>query len=288
MGRDAHATRWVVAVVAESARGVGFCEDGGISAIPASRSGVRWFQAMFHAFSMFHRGATAVTFLDRSAFPIALPFPMRGICHKGAVVSRGNCGIFSRERVVEPEKLPRSTGGAGMDIYLPMWLSIDTRLQYRFDDAIDPVAFFEHLPLLLAPTDTLVLGCYDARPDIRQFLAAEAHPPGWHRFGVMESWEVNRKEHPDGAAFHLRAEARILQQLIQFVGSVAHHVDLCDHIAGYSAEHPLLIYHGTFWEPLFVSTRIPRDRVEAFSKGVGVPFVEIDFEKEYSFTSWKR
>ena len=163
-----------------------------------------------------------------------------------------------------------------------MWLCLDTDLQYRFDGDIAPVAFFEHLALLLAPTDTLVLGCYEARPDIRRFLASEALPPAWHRFDFTETWDINRTEHPDGAAFHLRADSRTLQQLIQFAGSVTEHIDLCDHIAAYSSEHPVFVYHGTFWEPLFVSTRVPRSSVEAFSRAIGVPFEEIDFHKTYS------
>ena len=162
-----------------------------------------------------------------------------------------------------------------------MWLSLDTDLQYRFDGTISPVAFFEHLPLILGPSDTLVLGCYDARLDIRQYLAAAAVPSAWHRFNFTETWDTNRREHPDGAAFHLHPDSRTLQQLIQFAESVTEHIDLCDHIAAYSAEHPLLIYHGTFWEPLFVSTRIPRHSVEAFSLAIGVPFETIEFEKTY-------
>lgn len=162
-----------------------------------------------------------------------------------------------------------------------MWLSLDTDLQYRFDGDIAPVAFFEHLPHLLASTDTLVLGCYDARLDIRQYLSVAAIPPDWHRFNFTETWDINRTEYPDGAAFHLHADSHTLQQLIQFAGSVTEHIELCDHIAAYSAEHPLLIYHGTFREPLFVSSRIPRSGVEAFSLAVGVPFEVIDFPKTY-------
>ena len=162
-----------------------------------------------------------------------------------------------------------------------MWLSLDSDLQYRFEGAIAPVSFFEHLPLLLAPTDTLVLGCYDARPDIRRFLTSETLPEGWHQFHPTETWDVNRKEHPNGAAFHLRADARILHQLVHFAESLTAHIDLCDHIAAYPHQQPLLIYHGTFWEPLFVSTRIERASVEAFSRGIGVSFDEIDFNKTY-------
>lgn len=163
-----------------------------------------------------------------------------------------------------------------------MWLSLDTDLQYRFDGDIAPVAFFEHLPLILAPSDTLVLGCYDARPDIRQYLTAAAAPPGGHPFNFIETWDINRYEYPDGAAFHLHPDSRTLQQLSQFAGSVTRHFDLCDHIAAYSAEHPLLIYHGTFCEPLFVSTRVPRSSVEAFSRAIGVAFEVINFPATYS------
>ena len=162
-----------------------------------------------------------------------------------------------------------------------MWLGLDTDLQYRFDGDISPVAFFEHLSLLLNPTDILVLGCYDARPDIRAFLVAESLPPAWNCFRPTETWHMNRREHPTGAAFHLRAEPRILQQLANFARSVSEHIDLCDHLAAYSAEHPLLVYHGTFWEPLFISTRLSRHSVEAFSEAIGVPFDKISFNQTY-------
>ena len=162
-----------------------------------------------------------------------------------------------------------------------MWLSLDTDSQYRFEGSIAPVAFFQHLPLLLVPTDTLVLGCYDARPDIRRFLAAESISATWQRFRPREMWDHNRRQHPDGAAFHLHANNRILQQLVQFACSVTAHIELCDHLAAYSAKHPLLVYHGTSWEPLFVSTHIPRGSVEAFSRGIGVAFEIIDFSQTY-------
>jgi hypothetical protein len=162
-----------------------------------------------------------------------------------------------------------------------MWLSLDTDMQYCFEGDINPVAFFKHLPLLLVPTDTLVLGCYDARPDIRRFLVEAAIPAAWDQFHPTETWDINRKEHPDGAAFHIRADSRTLQQLTEFAGSVTEHTQMCDHLAAYSAEYPVLIYHGTFWEPLFVSTRISRGSVEAFSQAIGVSFDEIDFYKTY-------
>lgn len=160
-----------------------------------------------------------------------------------------------------------------------MWLSLDTDLQYRFEGDISPVAFFQHLPHLLAPADTLVLGCYDARRDIRRFLSTAAIPATWQHFRPTETWDINHDEYPHGASFHLHPDRRTLQQLTQFAKSVADPIELCDHIAAYSVEHPLLMYHGTFREPLFVSTRIPRSSVEAFSRGIGVLFEEIDFYK---------
>lgn len=127
-----------------------------------------------------------------------------------------------------------------------------------------------------------MLGCYDARKDIRRFLAAESATPSEHHLRLSDTFDMNRKEYPNGAAFHLPADSRILNQLIRFAESVTNHIDLCDHIAAYSSEHPTLIYHGMFWEPLFVSTRVPRADVESFSQAIGVPFEEIDFWKTYS------
>jgi hypothetical protein len=68
------------------------------------------------------------------------------------------------------------------------------------------------------------------------YLAVEACPPAWHRFHVTETWDINRREHPDGAAFHLHADPRTLRQLAEFAGSVTESIGLCDHIAAYSPE----------------------------------------------------
>ena len=90
-----------------------------------------------------------------------------------------------------------------------MWLSLDTDRQYRFEEKIDPVLFFAELPSILTRSDVLVLGCYDARSDIRDFLAANAIPPAWNAFNPTETWDLNRDEHPTGAAFHLQPTAHI-------------------------------------------------------------------------------
>lgn len=56
---------------------------------------------------------------------------------------------------------------------------------------------------------------------------------------------------------------RILNQLIQFPEKTENELLLSDHITAYSAKRPLFIYHGTFHEPLFLSIRIPREKVAA-------------------------
>ena len=84
-----------------------------------------------------------------------------------------------------------------------MWLSLDPDLQYRFEDGISPVAFFQHLPHLLAPTDTLVLGCYEARPDIRRSrtLRCGRRPGEWpHRV------RFSRSRGPQNAAISYAAK----------------------------------------------------------------------------------
>jgi len=161
-----------------------------------------------------------------------------------------------------------------------MWLSLDTDLRYRFEGDISPVAFFEHL--LLAPTDTLVLGCYDARADIRSWLAVVSIAPAWQDSDTTETRDINRREYPHGTAFHLRPDSSNLKQLQEFAECVAESIELCGHLAAYSFERPLLIYHGAFRESLFLSTCIPRDRVEAFSAGIATPFEVIDFHETYS------
>lgn len=162
-----------------------------------------------------------------------------------------------------------------------MWVSLPTNLQYRFSETIPLEAFFRELRHLLTPTDTLVLGCYEARLDIEHYLATRSVPPAWARFQPTECWDLNREEHPRGAAFHLRTESSTLARLARFATEVERSCDLCDHVAGYSSSEPVFIYHDAFIEPLFVSTNVPPASVDAFARAVGKPFDIIDFEQTY-------
>jgi hypothetical protein len=162
-----------------------------------------------------------------------------------------------------------------------MWLNLDSNRQYRFEGSIDPVLFFQHLSHLVAPADTLVLGCYDARPDIRRYLAVEACPPAWHRFHVTEDLGYQPQRTPGwcgvpsprrsthvtttrgvcrerrGAHRSVRSRRRILSRT-----SLA---DLSRRVFGTA-----ICFH-----------RIPRRNVEAFARGIWVPFEEIDFDQTY-------
>lgn len=164
-----------------------------------------------------------------------------------------------------------------------MWLYLNSS-QFRFEEVLDPIPFFDHLAVILEPSDTLVLGCYEARPDVGNFLASEARP----KFGCPYNYELqsdidgNRGSYPHGDVFHLPANQDLITQLADFARSVSNPCNLCDHVASYSPEKPIFIFHDAFrGGPLLVSSRRPRERVERFSAAIGTPFsfVEVDLNK---------
>lgn len=54
-----------------------------------------------------------------------------------------------------------------------MWLSLKIAWPYRIETPIPANAFFEHLPKILEPTYTPVIGRYEFRADLPAFLEAE-------------------------------------------------------------------------------------------------------------------
>jgi hypothetical protein len=165
-----------------------------------------------------------------------------------------------------------------------MWLDLEIKRQFRFDNILDPSVFFDALSALLAPTDTLVLGCYAPRDDIRHFLLTNGLPvTRTHHHAALQSlFDVHREDYPHGGAFHISPDRQTLDQLVRFAQSVSGAEQLCDHVAAYSLDWPLFIFHDAFCcDPLFVSSRIARPRVEAFSRAIKIPFQEIDFEYEF-------
>ena len=160
-----------------------------------------------------------------------------------------------------------------------MWLDLEIKRQYRFDGIIDHRAFFDHLSLLLDPTDTLVLGCYEAREDIRHYLMAEALPTTMMRYELQRGFDLNRASYPCGAAYYLRSAPSTLERVADYARSAASALELCDHVAAYSSDWPVFIFHDAFSSyPFYVSSRVSRALVENFSQAINIACKEIDYD----------
>src|SRR6266545_6209057 len=142
-----------------------------------------------------------------------------------------------------------------------MWFDLNSKSQFRFEGILNPVPFFDHVSVLLDPSDTLVLGCYEARSDVRDFARDAARPDASlrHEKELRANFDGNRHSYPGGAAFHLPATQDVFEKLAEFARSVSPPCDFCDHVAAYSPERPIFIFHDAFsGGALYVSSQLSR------------------------------
>ena len=158
-----------------------------------------------------------------------------------------------------------------------MFLNLQRSHFYQIDAIDAPSAFFQHLGLLLKSRDTLVVGCYDARDDIYNFLVNVGTISSRHR--LQSTFDVMRPDYPRGHAFHIPATEENLVALVQLVLTASSFKEYCDHIAGYSEEAPLFSYHDAFRSPLYISSAIPEDKVREFSAVVSTTGYKIQTEQ---------
>jgi hypothetical protein len=156
-----------------------------------------------------------------------------------------------------------------------MWFDLNSTPQFRFEGILNPVPFFDHVSILLAPSDTLVLGCYEPLSQVRDFARNTARPDAILRYvkELRANFDGNRHSYPGGAAFHLPATQDVLEKLAGFARSDSPPYDFCDHVAAYSRERPIFIFHDAFFGgALYLSLQLSRDRIERFSEAIGIPF----------------
>jgi len=165
--------------------------------------------------------------------------------------------------------------------YDPMWPSLKIARPYRIETPIPADAFFEHLPKIPESRTPWLSVAMSFAQTFPRSLRRRKHPrkncistPQTRSISTGVSTRTAR-------SFTFGQSPRILDQLIQFSEKIDSELLLSDHISAYSAKQPLFIYHGTFREPIFLSTRIPREKVAAFADSVCASFEGIDFDKEY-------
>src|SRR5436190_18705416 len=116
-----------------------------------------------------------------------------------------------------------------------MWFNLNSNPQFRFEDILNPVPFFDHVSILLGPLNTLVLGCYEPRSDVQEFARNSALPTANLRYEkeLQGNFDGNRHTYPGGAAYHLPATQDVLKKLAAFSRSISPPCDFCDHVAAY-------------------------------------------------------
>jgi hypothetical protein len=139
-------------------------------------------------------------------------------------------------------------------------IDLDTPFHWVIENLIQPVPFFQQLPLLLPPDSTLYVEGERIVPEVAAFYSA-------HR--AENAVEVMRDTiAPVPEIYHFKFSPEVLASLRRFADS--HPVtDLFVHLKGYKGETLLFTFHDAFTGYLRVSERVPESDVATFCDILG-------------------
>lgn len=140
-------------------------------------------------------------------------------------------------------------------------IDIDTPFQWVVEDLKQPVAFFEHLPVLLPSDSILYVEGTSIAPEVAAFYAA-------HR--ARNAVEVVRDTiSPVPDIYHFVFSPDVCVALRQF--AERHPVEaMFDHIKAYRGESLLFTFHDAFCGLLCISERLPEETAARFCEVLGV------------------
>jgi hypothetical protein len=141
-------------------------------------------------------------------------------------------------------------------------IEIDTPLEWVIEGVKNPIAFFEHLPVLLPNDSVLYLEGTQITPEVETFYAA-------HR--ALDRVEVRRDTiFPEPKIYHVAFSADVSAALRE-IAENNRTEEMFDHIKGYRSETLLFSFHDAFDGWLRISDHIPSDNVAKFCEALGVP-----------------
>jgi hypothetical protein len=150
---------------------------------------------------------------------------------------------------VPPEELD------GLQLDGPYW-EVATR---RADQA----EFFRALAALVPEESFLVLEGGAHPPALQDLLATHAVQP--------ETKIARGTVWPRATVFHVQASTAILGEVAE-VAEKSAAPELCYHLNVYDREGVLLQWYDAFSDPLYVSKRVPVERLEAFCRRLNTSF----------------
>lgn len=143
----------------------------------------------------------------------------------------------------------------GLELEGPSW-EVATR-------RVDQANFFRALPTLVSEECFLVLEGGAHPPALEHFFAGHAIAPQ-AKIARGTVW-------PRASVVHIPATAGVLGQLAE----VAEHraaAELCYHLHVYDRAGVVLQWFDAFSDPLYVSKRVPVERLDAFCRGLNTSF----------------
>jgi len=155
---------------------------------------------------------------------------------------------------------PAEMGGLHLDG--PSW-----EVSFR---GVDQAEFFRALPKLVPEECCLV-------------LEGGAHPPGLEnlltRLDIAPQARIARGTvWPRARVVHVPATTAVLGELAEQAEHCAA-PELCDHLHIYDGEGVVLQWYDAFSGPVYVSKRVPMQRLEAFCQGLNTSFEASDAEQ---------
>jgi hypothetical protein len=140
-------------------------------------------------------------------------------------------------------------------------IDLDTPFQWVIEDLKQPVAFFEHLPILLPSDSILYVEGTSIAPEVAAFYSS-------HR--ARKAVDVVRDTiAPVPDIYHFTFSPDVCAALRQF--TERHPVaEMFDHIKAYRAESLLFTFHDVFDGWLCISEHVPETTVAEFCRALGV------------------
>ena len=164
-----------------------------------------------------------------------------------------------------------------------MWLHLETVEQYRLTEISKISSMLRSAHLILSPADVIVIGAYaPSEPPLQLFKSLQLPESECMHVETLEyTFNMNRSEYPGGHAYHIPATKAALDSLAAAADAAPANYEFCEHLAGYSSDHPIFIFHDAPIDPLFLSSKIPEATANKFAAAMDAKIEFINFEEEY-------
>lgn len=122
---------------------------------------------------------------------------------------------------------------------------------------------FRELPKLFPPAATLCIEGTSIAPDVKSYLDA-------HRVKQRTKVQLGTAW-PRPAVYHVPCDEQTLSGIVELAEKHAE-PEMCDHLYVYKDQRVLLTWNDVFSDPLYISKKVPEDKVKVFCQALGCSY----------------